>query len=217
MINSIEQIIAQNLIDLRKSKNLKQSELSDAIGYSDKTISRWENGTTVPDITTLVKLANFYGVTLEDLIHENVVEKQEANQKGKSVSDILGNYFMTALGVLTIWVIAAVVHIGLILIQEIDFWQVYILAVPASCLAVYKNSRKSFQLRWLSFTMLSLTVIGIIVFFYLLYLSYNFWQMFTLIAPLEGIIALSTLLPKKVRVKSKKKRNKESSDKTKTA
>ena len=217
MINSIEQIIAQNLIDLRKSKNLKQSELSDAIGYSDKTISRWENGTTVPDITTLVKLANFYGVTLEDLIHENVVEKQEANQKGKSVSDILGNYFMTALGVLTIWVIAAVVHIGLILIQEIDFWQVYILAVPASCLVVYKNSRKSFQLRWLSFTMLSLTVIGIIMFFYLLYLSYNFWQMFTLIAPLEGIIALSTLLPKKVRVKSKKKRNKESSDKTKTA
>ncbi len=217
MINSIEQIIAQNLIDLRKSKNLKQSELSDAIGYSDKTISRWENGTTVPDITTLVKLANFYGVTLEDLIHENAVEKQEANQKGKSVSDILGNYFMTALGVLTIWVIAAIVHIGLILIQEIDFWQVYILAVPASCLVVYKNSRKSFQLRWLSFTMLSLTVIGIIVFFYLLYLSYNFWQMFTLIAPLEGIIALSTLLPKKVKVKSKKKRNKESSDKTKTA
>ena len=77
MENTTEKIIAQNLIDLRKHKNLKQAELSEAIGYSDKTISRWENGTSTPDISTLIKLAKFYNVTLEDLVSENVIGKYD--------------------------------------------------------------------------------------------------------------------------------------------
>ena len=68
MENNVEQIIAQNLIDLRKQRNLKQSDLSDAIGYSDKTISRWENGTSVPDVSTLIKLAKFYNTSVDYLL-----------------------------------------------------------------------------------------------------------------------------------------------------
>ena len=118
MENGVEKIISQNLIDLRKNKNLKQSELSKQIGYSDKTISRWENGTTVPDISTLVKLAEFYGVTLEELIHENAVQKYQENTRKKSQEEVINFYSLLGLGVLTIWAVAVMVHIGLIMIQK---------------------------------------------------------------------------------------------------
>ena len=205
MINSTEQIITQNLIDLRKSKNLKQSELSEAIGYSDKTISRWENGTTIPDISTLVKLANYYGVGLEDLIHENAVEKRNENKKSNNQQILINNYFMTALLVLTIWVVSVLIHVGLIMIQKIDFWEIYILAIPASCLVIYRRTRKQFALKWLNFSLLSLTISTCILFFYLIYLYYNFWQLFILVVPIEGIIAISTLVPKKPKLHRQKK------------
>ena len=68
---SIDDIIADNLTELRISKKLKQSELAEQIGYSDKTVSRWENASTVPDIATPARLAEFYGITVYDIQHEN--------------------------------------------------------------------------------------------------------------------------------------------------
>ena len=44
MYSDIEKNLAKNIAELRKAKNLKQSDLGDQIGYSDKTISKWENG-----------------------------------------------------------------------------------------------------------------------------------------------------------------------------
>lgn len=197
MENNVEKIISQNLIELRKLKNLKQSELSDAIGYSDKTISRWENGTSVPDISTLVKLAEFYEVSLEDLITERAVDKLKENKKTKNQEEIINAYSLIGLGVLTIWMVAILFYIGLIMIRQVHFWQVYILAIPTSCLLIYKHTRKNHKIKWLNFLLLSITVCSTALFFYLTYLMYNFWQLFILIAPLEGICAISSFFPKK--------------------
>lgn len=197
MENTVEQIIAQNLIDLRKNKNLKQSELSEAIGYSDKTISRWENGTSVPDISTLLKLAKFYDVSLENLITEKAVEKHQENKKLQYQEEIINFYSLIGLGVLTIWLVAALVHVGLIMIKGVHFWQVYILAIPLSSLVIYRKTRKNHKIKWFNCLMLSITVCCGVLFFYLAYLKYNFWQLFFLIAPLEGICIISSLFPKR--------------------
>ena len=52
MENKIEENIAKNLIELRKEHNLTQAEMAQKIGYSDKTISRWENQSSMPDIVS---------------------------------------------------------------------------------------------------------------------------------------------------------------------
>ena len=208
MGNNVEQIIAQNLIELRKSKNLKQSELSEAIGYSDKTISRWENGTSVPDVATLIKLAEYYNVSLEDLTKENAISKHIEEKRKQSQEELINFYSLIGLGVLTIWVVAVLVHLGLIMIKQTSFWQVYIAAVPLSCLLVYRYTRKNFKVRWFNFLILSITICTSILFFYLAYIRYNFWQLFILILPLEGISAISTLFPKRgSRFKRAKKEN----------
>lgn len=63
------------MIELRKSRGLTQSDLAEMLRYSDKSISKWENGDSLPDISVLAELAALYGITLDDLVHENAADK----------------------------------------------------------------------------------------------------------------------------------------------
>ena len=67
---------------LRKQKGLKQIEVANALGITQNSYSRYENGYRQPDIEMLKKLASFYDVTLDDLL-EN--EKQESLWKNIEV------------------------------------------------------------------------------------------------------------------------------------
>ena len=60
----------------RKARNLTQRQLADKLGISDKTVSKWENGSADPSTTNLLALAKLYGVTAEDLLRgvENKAE-----------------------------------------------------------------------------------------------------------------------------------------------
>jgi 2-polyprenyl-3-methyl-5-hydroxy-6-metoxy-1,4-benzoquinol methylase/DNA-binding XRE family transcriptional regulator len=53
---------------LRKKRNITQQELGDAIGVSYQTISKWENGVTMPDIGMLPELAEYFHVTVDELL-----------------------------------------------------------------------------------------------------------------------------------------------------
>ena len=67
------EIVRQNLIDLRKQSKLTQVELADKIGYSAKTVSRWETGDVIPDIDTLEVLSNIYNISIKDLFDANLL------------------------------------------------------------------------------------------------------------------------------------------------
>jgi transcriptional regulator with XRE-family HTH domain len=73
--------IKANLTGLRKEKGLTQGEVAEAMNYSDKSVSKWELGDVIPDVVTLQKLADFYGVTLDYLTHEATPETAEAYAK----------------------------------------------------------------------------------------------------------------------------------------
>ena len=70
MDNSIEinRKIAKNLTYYRKAAGYTQAELAEKINYSDKSVSKWESGNGVPDIYTLIQLAELYGVSVDVLI-----------------------------------------------------------------------------------------------------------------------------------------------------
>lgn len=56
------------LKELRKEKALTQEQLAEKFGVSGRTVSRWENGNNMPDISLLVELADFYDVDIRDII-----------------------------------------------------------------------------------------------------------------------------------------------------
>ncbi len=63
-----ENIFAENLIKLRTGKSLTQEEAAASLGISNKTLSKWENGSSSPDLDMLVKLAQFYDTTTDSLL-----------------------------------------------------------------------------------------------------------------------------------------------------
>lgn len=56
------------LKELRKERNLTQEALAGKFGVTQRSVSRWENGTTMPDISVLIELADFYDIDIRDLL-----------------------------------------------------------------------------------------------------------------------------------------------------
>ena len=77
----LKNIIAQNLIGLRKENNLTQNELAEKLNYSDNTISRWEHAEITPSIETLEQIAKFYHVSVESILKEKATEESKKAKK----------------------------------------------------------------------------------------------------------------------------------------
>ena len=69
----MENTFANNLQQLRLTKNLTQVQVAEALGVSSQSVSRWECGTTYPDIMLLPKIARLYCVTISDLYKQKPI------------------------------------------------------------------------------------------------------------------------------------------------
>ena len=79
------------LKELRKSKNLTQEELSEKLGVSRRSVSRWETGNNLPDIDLLIELADFYDVDLRDMLTGNT-EDAFMDKKLKETALMVAEY-----------------------------------------------------------------------------------------------------------------------------
>ena len=72
--------IAENLRTLRKGKNLTQEEVAEMLNVSPQSVSKWERGDTLPDITLLPALANLFKITVDTLIGmDKINDRQTKN------------------------------------------------------------------------------------------------------------------------------------------
>lgn len=75
-----------HLFSARKKKGMSQEAVSEVLGVSRQTISKWELDETIPDIYQAKKLANLYGVSLDELI-EFRVDIKEIQEMMEKISD----------------------------------------------------------------------------------------------------------------------------------
>lgn len=61
----------EKLIKLRKSRGLSQEELAEMLDVSRQAISRWELGSTLPDVPNLLKISEIFKVSTDYLLHDN--------------------------------------------------------------------------------------------------------------------------------------------------
>ena len=73
--------IGSFLKELRKEKNLTQEQLAECFGVSNRTISRWETGNNMPDIGMLVEIADFYEVSIPEIIDGKRKSRDMETQK----------------------------------------------------------------------------------------------------------------------------------------
>lgn len=100
----IKQTIAANISKYRKLIGLTQTELSEKINYSDKSISKWERGEGIPDVPTLVQLSEIFGITVNELIYSSENAPKAASEGNSTAKRAAPNYcFITLLSVGTAW------------------------------------------------------------------------------------------------------------------
>ena len=180
------QIIAKNICELRKINKLTQAELAEKLHYSDKAISRWERGDTLPTVDVLCQLCELFGVDLRYLISkESPKEKEKYSNK-----TAIGNKL--TIGLLAgslIWLIATCIYVYSGITSNINLWIIFVWAVPATALLA-----DIFNVIWgkkkYSIITRSIFVWTLITTFYIQFLEYNIWLIFLIGIPMQVCIIL---------------------------
>ena len=189
-MDELKTIIGNNLAELRKEKKLTQLELAEKFNYSDKAISKWEKGDTLPDIETLHALCEYYGVTLDYLTHPgNRREKSEfvkVNEEVKIHNNIISSLMMLVI----VWMIMVIVYVYVRITDGRSLWTLFVWAVPASSIVAVICNALWFHKRLVYFISYSVFVWSLITSFYLQFLYINAWPLFLVGIPAEVILFL---------------------------
>lgn len=134
-ISEINERIAKKLIYYRKAAGFTQAELAEKINYSDKSVSKWEQGNGVPDIYILLQLAQIYGVSVDDLVGDGAPTPPKKRVAGMRLLIIL-----LSSGI--VWLVATCLFVFVKLIDvKTPAWITFIYATMANSilLIVFSN------------------------------------------------------------------------------
>lgn len=195
-MEDLKNIVAKNISDLRKHHGFTQFELAEKLNYSDKSVSKWERGESIPDVVVLKELSDLFDVSLDYMVESEHKVKHEPKQ---TVKRKIHNYsFITGISILLVWLVATMAFVILdITIPGIKaHWLSFVYAVPVSMIvwlvlnSVWFNPRRNFLI--ISFLMWSL-LISIFVTF----MTFNIWKIFVLGIPGQIIIFMWSKLRSK--------------------
>ncbi len=186
-MEELKNIIADNLMNLRKANKLTQLELAEKLNYSDKAISKWERGESFPDIIILKQLADMYGVTVDYIL---TTHSEEAKAKYRIPKPELNNkLIITLLACLSVLILATTLYINFKIVFDNYYWMIWIWALPATALVLTVFSG-IWGKKWMVILSVSLLIWTLILAFYLQLLEYNIWMLFILGVPAQVATSL---------------------------
>ena len=123
---TLRRTVSGNIAAYRKAAHDTQLDLAAKLNYSDKSVSKWERGESLPDIYILTQIADLYGITVSNLIGEVEPPKESKPHF---------HLFILALSVALTFAIAVVLF-AIFEIADIEFrsWLFFIYAVPVSAI-----------------------------------------------------------------------------------
>lgn len=202
-MKKINEVIAENLIKLRKEHNLTQNEFAEKLNYSDNTVSRWERGEMTPSIETLEQISKIFNIELEKFIKEDGLEEQK-NEDKKEDKIIFRKKLATLLLLVSqIWFIAVVTFFYVQTFANFNLWTIFVWAVPASCLLTLLLAFK-WGGRIFLFVIASIFIWSFLASIYLQLLAYDLYLIFLIGAPAQLSLSVWTFLRKKDDKKTKK-------------
>lgn len=136
--------IGTNIALLRKKQHLTQAALGEKINYTDKAISKWERGESVPDVVTLAVLARHLGVTVDDLLSDpNALPEQTGRVQHamdqmvqKTLKRKADKRIITRLSSLLVWFVALLMYVIFASLDIPNSWLAFIYAIPADAIVV---------------------------------------------------------------------------------
>lgn len=135
---ALKRLVADNITMYRKANGLTQIQLAEKLNYSDKAVSKWERGESLPDLYILMQIVDMFGITLNDL-----VTKQE--QPKKVCKSKLNHTIVTLLSIGLVWLIAFIVYVILHMASVSMDYMVFLYSLPVAfiVLIVFSKIAKS--------------------------------------------------------------------------
>lgn len=181
--------IGTHIATYRKRSGLTQAALAEKLNYSDKAVSKWERGESIPDVLTLVQLAALFGVTIDDLVAgpEGPIPEEPAPEKPQADKRVI-----LALSSTLVWFVALLVFVVLSSFPALFrySWISFFFAVPINAIVLLSLLSAWRKFRW-NRLLISVMVWGFLIALYgtgFIVFRYNFWKLFLLGIP--GQIAI---------------------------
>lgn len=126
-----QQNVGQFLKKLRNEKSITQEELAEVLGVSNRSISRWENGTTMPDFDLLIELAKYYEVEVGEILdgerNDKNMEKEteEVMLKIADYNNVERNFFSKRMCIMFLIALVGMAIFAVIYIAGLERTQPY--------------------------------------------------------------------------------------------
>ena len=192
--------IGANIAAYRKQAGLTQMGLAEKLNYSDKAVSKWERGESVPDVLTLMQLAAQFDITVNDLLvdpealpgNPGTLEKAMVQVSEKALKRKANKNIILALSSTLVWFVAL---FAFVILSSFDFLERYscllfFYAIPANAIVLLSLRSAWHDFRW-NKALISAIVWGSLLSIYVtlkVVMGIHFWKIFLLGIP--GQIAI---------------------------
>ena len=193
--------LGANIANFRKQNGLTQAGLAEKLNYSDKAVSKWERGESMPDVLTLVQLAELFGITVNDLLADpnelpenpGKMEQVMSMAVEKAMKRKANKPIILALSSILVWTVALLLFVILSSLDIPKSWIAFVYAIPTnaivalSLLSAWRDFRYNkwtiTQIVWGSLLSVYMTL--------LLFFDANIWKLFLLGIPGQLAIFLA--------------------------
>lgn len=199
-LENLKDRIGGNIALQRKRAGLTQAGLAEKLNYSDKAVSKWERGESIPDVLTLMQLAELFDITVNDLLADpnqlpgnpSKLEKAMTQVSEKALKRKANKNVILGLSTTLVWFVALLIFVVISSFDLPNSWIAFFYAVPINAIVLLSLRSAWRDYRW-NRVLISVIVWGFLVSIYatfLVFLRFNMWKMFLLGIPGEIAIAL---------------------------
>ena len=192
--------IGINIAAYRKRGGWTQAELAEKLNYSDKAVSKWERGESVPDVLTLASLAECLNITVNDLLKDpnelpedtGAVQQAMGHMVEKTLKRKANKRIILALSSILVWFVALLIFVVLDTVGVGKSWLAFFYAIPANAIVLLSLRSAWRDFRW-NRALISMIMWGGILSLYttlLVLICFNAWKIFLLGIPGQAAILL---------------------------
>lgn len=185
--------IGVNIVSYRKRWGLTQAALAEKLNYSDKAVSKWERGESLPDVQILIQLADMFQITVNDLLAdpnalpENTGKVEQVMEKAveRTLKRKADKKIILQLSAILVWFVALLIFVVLSTFEIPKSWVSFFCAVPATGIVLLSLCSAWGEFRW-NKIFISVIMWGSLLSIFVITLVFaqvNLWRIFLLGLP----------------------------------
>ncbi|MBQ3504862.1 MAG: helix-turn-helix transcriptional regulator [Oscillospiraceae bacterium] len=194
--DKLKNLIGKNIAAYRKRAGLTQAGLAEKLNYSDKAVSKWERGDSIPDVITLAQLAELFDITVNELVADPDVlpddnpgnlEKAMTQVSEKALRRKANKNIILGLSSILVWFVALLAFVIFSSFEILNRYSclLFFYAVPANAIVLLSLRSAWRDFRW-NKALISAIMWGSLLSIHvslLVFLNFNLWKLYLLGLP----------------------------------